>query len=72
MRCVEAGRGKKGTLYGRTPGPTVTWEQVEDGKGGNHKEEGRHGSCEELLGTPQTAWEGSAYEWWRPAGRSAI
>ena len=46
---MEAGRGRKGPLYTRNLGPTGTWAQVKDRKGGNQKGEGRHSSCEELL-----------------------
>ena len=31
---MEAGIGRKGPLDGRKLGPTGTWAQVEDGKGG--------------------------------------
>ena len=49
MKFMESGRWRKVPLDGRTPGPTGTWEQVEDSKGGNHTGEGRHGLHEELL-----------------------
>ena len=35
VRLMEAGRGSKGPLYGRTMGPAGTWAEVYDGKGGN-------------------------------------
>ena len=46
---IEAVRGRKVPLDGRTMGPIGTWKQVDDGKGGNRAGEIRHGSREELL-----------------------
>ena len=37
VRVKEEGRGRKGPLDGRTLGPTGTWAQVKDGKGGQPK-----------------------------------
>ena len=70
---MDGGRkGRNGPLYRRTLGPTGNWSQVEDGKGGNQIGEGRHGSRKELLGPPTTAWEGIAYQQWRPTGGSDV
>ena len=35
MRVMVTDRGRKGHPGGRTLGPTGTWAQVEDSKGGN-------------------------------------
>ena len=34
MRVVESGRGRKGYLDGINLGPTGTWVQIKDSKGG--------------------------------------
>ena len=64
-------RGRKGTLEGRNLGPTGTWAQFKDGKGG--KTDGVR-QARLARGTPLGCpeWEGCTDERWCLAGGSAI
>ena len=68
---MESGRGRKGPSDGRTPGPTGTWAQVKDGKGGE-SDEGRWSQACTRDSLSRREWEVISDKRWRLTGGGAV